>query len=170
MCDIIIVDVFLHDLRWLEVKQNRKPGFTLVELLVVIAIIGILIGMLLPAVQSVREAARRTACLNNLRQIGLAVLSFHDSRDAFPPARIATSNQVLPIFARSAPGSWAVYILPFIEQQNLFEEWDFNTRFSRQSEVAIKTPIDTFLCPTRHTIGNATAPDSEVIVAGSGGG
>jgi len=154
----------------LKVKQNLKSGFTLVELLVVIAIIGILIGMLLPAVQSIRDAARRTACMNNLRQVGLATILFHETQDAFPPARISTSNQVLPIFALSASGSWAVHILPFLEEQNLYNEWNLDSRFSRQTEIAVSTPVNAFLCPTRHTIDNARAPDSEVIVAGSGGG
>jgi len=150
-------------------KQNSNSGFTLVELLVVIAIIGILIGMLLPAVQSVREAARRTQCLNNLRQVGLATISFHDANDAFPPARTTTSNQVLPIFMRSGPDSWFVRILPFIEQNNIYKEWDLTDQYDNQPEVAVSTPISTFLCPSRHSISNAQAPDAVIISGGIGG-
>ncbi|WP_162273913.1 DUF1559 family PulG-like putative transporter [Mariniblastus fucicola] len=150
-------------------KQQRLRGFTLVELLVVIAIIGILIGMLLPAVQSVREAARRTECMNNLRQIGLATILFHDAHDCFPPARTANSNQVLPLFSRNGPDSWYVRILPFVEQGNLYSQWDLTSKYSAQPEVAVSTPIGTFLCPSRHSIDDANAPDSLVISGGIGG-
>ncbi len=150
-------------------KRKTNAGFTLVDLLVVIAIIGILIAMLLPAVQSVREAARRTACMNNLRQVGLATISFHDARGAFPPARTATSNQVLPIFIRNGPESWFVHILPFIEQNNLYKQWNFNSRYEYQATGVVSTPVGTFLCPSRHTIDDANAPDSFVI-SGPGGG
>ena len=149
-------------------KQKMRFGFTLVELLVVIAIIGILIGLLLPAVQSVREAARRTQCMNNLRQVGLATISFHDSQGAFPPARTATSNQVLPLFAKNGPASWVVRILPFIEQNNLYKQWDLTDLYENQPEVAIATPVSTMLCPSRHTIDNANAPDSLAIIGGGG--
>jgi prepilin-type N-terminal cleavage/methylation domain-containing protein len=151
-------------------KSNKSSGFTLVELLVVIAIIGLLIAMLLPAVQSVREAARRTQCLNNLRQIGIATISFHDANDAFPPARTTTSNQVLPIFSRNGPESWFVRILPFIEQNNLFKEWDLTTRYEKQNELAVATPVGVFLCPSRHTTQNANAPDTIVIETSGGCG
>jgi len=153
----------------MEMKQNTKSGFTLVELLVVIAIIGILIGMLLPAVQQVREAARRTQCMNNLRQIGLATILFHDAQEAFPPARTATSNQVLPIFVRNGPDSWFVRILPFIEQNNLYSLWDLTDRYDNQPETAVATPIATLLCPTRHSISDANAPDG-IVISGAGGG
>ena len=104
--------------------QLRKKGFTLVELLVVIAIIGILIGMLLPAVQQVREAARRTQCLNNMRQLGLACHNYHSAFMRFPPGcnwnETSGDNQrgepVLPGGQRVA---WGVFLLPYIEQVNL---------------------------------------------------
>ena len=95
--------------------MNKKiNGFTLVELLVVIAIIGILVGMLLPAAQQIRETARRTDCLNNLRQIGLAAHMFHDTNQAFPPSRIS-SAPFAPIEQRIVgPESWFVRLLPYL--------------------------------------------------------
>lgn len=136
--------------------KNRR-GFTLVELLVVIAIVGILIAMLLPAVQSVREAARRTDCLNNLRQIGLATINFHDAHGTFPAARIAESNQVLPIFAVNGPESWYVRLLPYLEQQPLFDQWDLTIDYGMQVEEAGNTPVAALLCASRHNVGNAFA-------------
>jgi prepilin-type N-terminal cleavage/methylation domain-containing protein len=88
-----------------------RRGFTLVELLVVIAIIGILVALLLPAIQAAREAARRTECANNMKQIGLAVHNFHDTYDGLPPL----------LLGRRRPSFWAV-ILPFMEQQNVWEQ------------------------------------------------
>lgn len=147
-------------------RNQRKTdrGFTLVELLVVIAIIGILIAMLLPAVQSVREAARRTVCLNNLKQIGLASLNFHDAHGAFPPARVTESNQVLPIFRVEGPESWVVRILPFMEQQALFDLWDFSLSYADQAETVGSTPIQGLLCPSRHSSGNAMVIEDTATV------
>ena len=102
-------------------KVRIRRGFTLVELLVVIAIIGILIGMLLPAVQMVREAARRTQCANNCRQMGLAVLNYESANMVFPPGwATGTINDPL-----DEPGwGWAVPALPFMEQGNVFDQID----------------------------------------------
>src|SRR5262245_42739528 len=89
-------------------RRNRNDfvrGFTLVELLVVIAIIGVLVALLLPAIQAAREAARRSQCANNLRQLGLAVQLHHDAKKAYPPARNATDTKSV---------SWAFYSLPYL--------------------------------------------------------
>ncbi|MEM7453821.1 MAG: DUF1559 domain-containing protein, partial [Planctomycetota bacterium] len=102
-----------------KTKCTLRAAFTLVELLVVIAIIGILIGMLLPAVQSVREAARRTTCLNNLTQIGLACLSYEDVNKAFPPGFTFE-----PSLGHTGSALWSAFILPQIEQGNLYDTID----------------------------------------------
>ena len=107
-------------------KKQKQSGFTLVELLVVIAIIGILIGLLLPAVQSVRSAARRISCANKIRQLGLAVHNYHSAHRVFPV------NQIGPGVSDGngglGPGyySWLVPLLPFLEQTNLYEQFDLS--------------------------------------------
>src|SRR5256714_2321180 len=99
---------------------GRRRGFTLIELLVVIAIIAVLIGLLLPAVQKVREAAARLQCSNNLKQLGLALHGFHDANSGFPPAKIEIPAGGTIIH------TWTPYILPFIEQDNLFRLYRFD--------------------------------------------
>jgi prepilin-type N-terminal cleavage/methylation domain-containing protein len=118
----------------------RRAGFTLVELLVVIAIIGVLVALLLPAVQAAREAARRSQCANNLRQIGLAFHNFHDTRNAFPPLRIAG--------AEGWPTCW-VLIMPYMEQGNLFDAWDITRKYAQQTDAARQTQIKSYYCPAR---------------------
>jgi prepilin-type N-terminal cleavage/methylation domain-containing protein len=105
--------------------NRRRFGFTLIELLVVIAIIGVLISLLLPAVQKVREAANRTECLNNLKQIGLALHNYHDTHKSLPFGKG-------PNYVKSRPGSaayarWSAHsqLLPYIEQDNLYRSIDF---------------------------------------------
>ena len=124
--------------------RRKSGGFTLVELLVVIAIIGILIALLLPAVQAAREAARRAQCSNNLKQLGLALHNYSDIHRSFPPAGI-TTNQL----------GWHVFILPFIEQTALHDQFNFNQGSFQdwQSGVDGKqlhglNRIDGFLCPS----------------------
>jgi len=138
--------------------MRRNTGFTLVELLVVIAIIGILIGMLLPAVQSVRAAARRTACANNLRQIGLAALNFESARQTFPPGyrSTITSNGSVPagVFIDDStwdagPGwGWGAFLLPFIDGGNVASQINFaRPIWDDQHRDVIQTQVPLFLCP-----------------------
>src|SRR5262245_45927904 len=103
--------------------MNRRRAFTLIELLVVIAIIAVLIGLLLPAVQKVREAANRTRCLNNLKQLALAAHSYHTDQGKFPPGRWQNNIWSKPKYRGY---SLFVALLPYIEQQALYQKWDFN--------------------------------------------
>lgn len=126
----------------------RVAGFTLVELLVVIAIIGVLVGMLLPAVQQVREAARRIQCGNNLKQIGIALQNHHSARMEFP--RGVTEFRR---FFRGDPAkrnfAWSVYLLPFLDQQNLYNNLNLKLPFDHaDNAAAASAAIPTFICPS----------------------
>ena len=138
-------------------KSSERIGFTLVELLVVVAIIGILIGMLLPAVQSVREAARRTSCLNNLRQLGLSLHNYESAFGEMPPQRtgptFSIGSQISNQFGASSEfQSWTVSLLPYFEQVGIagmynFEEAWFDQIDSQNYEL-IQGQVELFICPS----------------------
>ena len=119
--------------------QRNSAAFTLVELLVVIAIIAMLVTLLLPAVQAARESARRTQCVNNLRQLGLALINFHDTNEKLPPSR----------YLNRYP-SWFAIILPFVEGQAEFGLWTLDKPYyDRVNRLARETVIPTFRCASR---------------------
>jgi prepilin-type N-terminal cleavage/methylation domain-containing protein/prepilin-type processing-associated H-X9-DG protein len=129
-------------------RRNHYHGFTLVELLVVIAIIAILIGLLVPAVQKVREAASRMKCANNLKQAGLALHQFHDANRAFPPGEVAGPFPQLGVLTTAAHGSWT-FLLPYLEQQPLFDMYrkdlDF---FHPANQPAVNHHLKILQCPS----------------------
>jgi prepilin-type N-terminal cleavage/methylation domain-containing protein len=131
-------------------SYRLRIGFTLIELLVVIAIIAILIALLLPAVQQAREAARRTQCKNNLKQIGLAFHNYHDVYSRFPQpaiARLATSGRTITGLVSGS--SWCTMILPFIDQGNLYNHIDTTiSPYALVHKPLAETVISTFLCPS----------------------
>lgn len=120
-------------------------GFTLIELLVVIAIIAILIALLLPAVQSVRESARRMQCLNNLHQIGLALHSYHSTHNCLPPGGL----EPRPVWPNGKQFAWSAYILPYLDQANVSSGIDFNYGFDHPINAVIAaTPLSVYVCPS----------------------
>jgi prepilin-type N-terminal cleavage/methylation domain-containing protein/prepilin-type processing-associated H-X9-DG protein len=128
----------------------RAPGgraaFTLIELLVVIAIMSILLGLLLPAVQKVREAAARAQCVNNLKQIGLALHDYHDAHQTLPPGYFATGAWVDGATDTSPGWGWAAFILPYLEQGNLFNQLQLNQPVA--ASPGIQTVLKLYLCPS----------------------
>ena len=145
---------------------TARKGFTLVELLVVIAIIGILIGLLLPAVQQVREAARRISCANNLKQLGIANLNYESSYEHFPPGYVShpTNDGSVPsgVFIDqltwdAAPGwGWSAHLLPYLEAGNLYDQLDLSVPiWDARHRAAIETKIPIMFCPSASGEQNA---------------
>jgi prepilin-type N-terminal cleavage/methylation domain-containing protein len=136
--------------------HHLRRGFTLIELLVVIAIIAILIGLLLPAVQKVREAANRMKCANNLKQIGLALHNYQSQNGYFPPGAVTNSTAAGPTRLRERLGistpsnhSWTPFLLPFIEQDNLHKLYNFNADWYAPANQQVReTLVPLFLCPS----------------------
>jgi prepilin-type N-terminal cleavage/methylation domain-containing protein len=139
-------------------QTPTKHAFTLIELLVVVTIIGLLIALLLPAVQAAREAARRTRCAGQVKQIALALHNYHQTQSCFPPGCIVALGTP-PGWqpwqeAKAAAGqnrhgtSWLLQLLPFLELQNLYDQWDLTTNVLGNAQLA-QRDIPIFYCPTR---------------------
>ena len=136
-----------HSEHPLAADPRRRAAFTLIELLVVIAIIGVLIGLLLPAVQKVRESANRAQCQNNLRQMALACHNYHSTQQALPPGYLATAPYIDGATDTTPGWGWAAFILPYIEQDNLYRQIDFNQPLQNSTTV-VQTVVKGYLCPS----------------------
>ncbi len=134
--------------------RPQPRAFTLVELLVVITIIGILISLLLPAVQAARETARRIGCSNSLRQIGIGLQSYHAALGSFPPGGVEVRTMInsktgKPYGASGRQLAWSAFLLPFIDQQTLYQQLDMSKAFdASQNAVAAATVLSVYVCPS----------------------
>ncbi|MEM7315659.1 MAG: DUF1559 domain-containing protein, partial [Planctomycetota bacterium] len=146
-------------------------GFTLVELLVVIAIIGILVALLLPAVQTAREAARRIQCVNNLRQIGLATASFESNIRSFPPARLEARPGEFATYCAGLEPSWLVRIMPYLEEKTQYDNWDVYAPFTEHDASTREGVVSAFLCASRRgpTVGETRTYETDPAPCGCGG-
>ncbi len=127
-------------------SPRRVSGFTLIELLVVIAIIAVLIALLLPAVQQAREAARRSQCRNNMKQIGLAFHNYHDTYNQFPLVSILSAT---PTGSLGGSNVWSLAILPYLDQTSIYNSYNFDySAWSTQNRPASQGFISGYICPS----------------------
>lgn len=132
-------------------SRNTRRGFTLIELLVVIAIIAILIALLLPAVQQAREAARRAQCKSNLKQVGLSMHNYHDAHRVFPPGYVDRNGDPnsTPDNDRGPGWGWATFLLPYIDQANVYNQINFNLGVGVGSNAKVsQVALTVFQCPS----------------------
>jgi prepilin-type N-terminal cleavage/methylation domain-containing protein len=149
-------------------NSSRRRGFTLIELLVVIAIIAILIALLLPAVQQAREAARRTQCKNNLKQIGLAFHNYHDIYNRFPlPALITVLGSATTQGGLLSSNVWSLAILPQIDQAPLYNTYNFNySAFEPVNAATVQAILPAYLCPSSPRAANTNTTTIPAALAG----
>ena len=151
--------------------HNQRRGFTLIELLVVIAIIGVLVSLVLPAVQSAREASRRTDCSNRVRQLALATHMHHDALGFFPPARYEARPDAddADRCGLETP-TWLARVMPYIEQRGLGDAWDMSKPWHQHPDRVRMVVPDVFLCPSRRAGTQPTGfRDLRTAVTGGGG-
>jgi prepilin-type N-terminal cleavage/methylation domain-containing protein len=134
-----------HGRRSLQKDGSSRHGFTLVELLVVIAIVGLLTALLLPAIQASREASRRAACANNLRQIGIALHAYHAAHQRYP---VGCVEWRAPGDSAARQLAWSAYLLPFLEEQALYDALDLAQAFDSPRNSAAATVLSVYLCPS----------------------
>lgn len=133
---------------WVSRKPTAQTAFTLVELLVVIAIIGILVALLLPAVQSARESARRSQCISNLRQLSIGLLNYESAHGSLPIGFQYPAKANPALLTNFGP-NWAVLLLPYAEQQSVYDQFDFSVDISDQANEAPRTvPLSVMQCPS----------------------
>ncbi len=147
----------------LDAVADFRKGFTLIELLVVISIIGILIGLLLPAVQAAREAARKLQCMNNLKQMGLAVLQYDLANGNLPPTKYGTGPDM--------KGTAFVSILPYLEQQAVFDRWDKNVDATSPPNLQlIEMDMSVYVCPSMVVAGRNSPGKASSYALSTGSG
>jgi prepilin-type N-terminal cleavage/methylation domain-containing protein/prepilin-type processing-associated H-X9-DG protein len=142
-------------------QRTRPSGFTLVELLVVIAIIGVLIALILPAVQAAREASRRTECQDHLRQVGVAIQNFIGNHGKFPAGKKYSGPRTLPTTQSLA---WSCFLLDYLEQGNTFKKVDFSLRLDDPANLpATGQVIEVYLCPSTARIEEHRGEDDRLV-------